>query len=384
MKKQDNYYTFPAGTLHVGKPNIGSRDAFLGRINDMLDRRWLTNNGPFVQELESRIAARLGVKHCVAVCSGTMALEIAIRSLGMTGEVILPSFTFIGTAHALKWLGITPVFCDIDPDTHNLDPSKIESLITERTTGILGVHLWGRPCAPEALTQIAKQHGLSLLFDAAHAFECSHKGRMIGGFGDAEILSFHATKFFNTAEGGAIVTQNDELAEKARRMRDFGFEGYDNVVCLGVNGKMNELCAAFGLTNLESVDAFAAANRSDYEQYKKELSGLPGLSFVEFDLEEKNNFQYMVVMVDESKAGMNRDDLITLLHNHDVLARRYFWPGCHRMEPYRSNDPKAPDRLQETERIADQTLVLPTGVSVSPTDIQRVCSLLRQALKTTA
>lgn len=381
MKKQTDSRKYPAGTLHVGKPNIGNRDAFLGRVNDMLDRRWLTNNGPFVQELESRIAARLGVKHCINVCNGTMALEIAISCLGMTGEVILPSFTFIGTAHALQWLGITPVFCDIDPETHNLDPGKIESLITKRTTGILGVHLWGRPCAPEALTQIAKQHGLSLLFDAAHAFDCSHKGRMIGGFGDAEILSFHATKVFNTVEGGSIVTQNDELAEKARRVRDFGFEGYDNVVCLGVNGKMNELCAAFGLTNLESVDEFVAANRSDYEQYKKELSGLPGLSFVEFHLEEKNNFQYMVVMVDERKAGLNRDDLITLLHNHGVLARRYFWPGCHRMEPYCSNDPLAGNRLPVTERIAGQVLALPNGATVSPTDVSRICGLLRQAFK---
>ena len=381
MENQSDSRKIPAGTLHVGKPNIGNREAFLGRVNDMLDRRWLTNNGPYAQELEERISERLGVKYCVVVCNGTMALEIAIRALGMTGEVILPSFTFIGTAHALQWQGITPVFCDIDPETHNLDPDKVEALISERTTGIIGVHLWGRPCAPEALSRIAKRYGLALLFDAAHAFECSHKGRMIGTFGDAEILSFHATKFFNTAEGGAIVTQNDELAEKTKHMRDFGFEGYDNVVSIGINGKMNELCAALGLTNLESINDFVDANRLNYDQYKKELSNLPGLSLVEFNPNEKNNFQYVVVMVDENKAGVKRDDLVSMLHNHGILARRYFWPGCHRMEPYRSNDPQARNRLPETERVAAQVLVLPTGTSVTPTGISRICSLLRQALE---
>lgn len=383
MKKQDNYYTFPTGTLHVGRPNIGNRDAFLRRVNDMLDRRWLTNNGLFVQELEERIAARLGVKHCIAVCNGTIALEIAIRALGMIGEVILPSFTFIGTAHALQWQGITPVFCDIDPVTHNLDPDKVEALITDRTTGIIGVHLWGRPCAPESLSRIAKHNNLALLFDAAHAFECSYQGRMIGAFGDAEILSFHATKFFNTAEGGAIVTQNDELAETTRNMRDFGFAGYDNVISLGVNGKMSELCAALGLTNLESIDDFVAANRRDYNQYKKELSTLPGLSMVEFNPEERNNFQYVVAMVDEGKAGVHRDAILSMLHDHNVLARRYFWPGCHRMEPYRSNDPQARDRLRETERLSEQVLVLPSGTSVTEADISRICSLLRRALQKT-
>ena len=363
-------------TLHVGKPNIGSREAILSRINELLDRRWLTNNGPLVQALEERIALRLGVRHCVAVSSGTMALQIAIRALGMTGEVIIPSFTFVGTAHALQWQGITPVFCDIDPVTHNLDPAKVEALITARTTGVIGVHLWGRPCAPEALVRIAKQHGLALLFDAAHAFGCSHKGKMVGGFGDAEILSFHATKVFNTAEGGAITTENDQLADKLRHMRDSGFAGYDNVIMLGVNGKMNELCAALGLANLESVDAFIDSNRRNHEQYEKELSCLPGLTLIKYNSEEKNNWQYIVAMVDGRKTGVERDELVTMLHDHGILARRYFWPGCHNMEPYRTNDPKAEERLPATMKVAGQTLVLPTGTSVASSDISRICRLL--------
>src|SRR5690349_4944149 len=188
--------------LHVGRPNIGDRERLLARINDMLDRRWLTNNGPFVQELEEKIAAFLGVKHCIAMCNATVGLEIAIRATGMTGEVIVPSFTFIATAHALQWQEITPVFCDIDPRTHNIDPQQVEKLITPRTTGIIGVHVWGRACDVAALEAIAARRRLTLLFDAAHAFGCSYRGRMIGGFGDAEVLSFHATKFFNSFEGG--------------------------------------------------------------------------------------------------------------------------------------------------------------------------------------
>ena len=381
MKDRTESHSFPADTLHVGKPNIGNREAFLSLINDVLDRHWLTNNGPLVQELEQRISERLGVKHCILVSSGTMALEIAISALGMTGEVIMPSFTFVSTAHALQWQGVTPVFCDIDPATHNLDPNQVEALITERTTGILGVHLWGRACAPEALSRISKQHGLSLLFDAAHAFGCSHKGRMIGTFGDAEIFSFHATKIFNTAEGGAIVTQNDELADKTRAMRNFGFSGYDNVVCLGINGKMNELCAALGLANLESLDDFIASNRRNYDLYRDHLCHLQGLSLLEYNSKNKNNWQCVVMILDESMTGVSRDTLISVLHNHNILARRYFWPGCHQMEPYRSKNDQDIFELPATERIAKQVLVLPTGQNVHISDISRTCHLIVKSLQ---
>ena len=200
--------------LHVGRPNIGNREQLLSRINDMFDRRWLTNNGPFVLELEQKLAAFLGVRHCIAMCNATIALEIAARALGLHGEVIVPSFTFIATAHALQWQEIIPVFCDVDPLTHNIDPSKIENLITPRTTGILGAHVWGRVCNINALQDIANKHNLHLMFDAAHAFACSHQGKMIGGFGDAEVFSFHATKFFNSFEGGAVTTNDDDAGKK--------------------------------------------------------------------------------------------------------------------------------------------------------------------------
>ena len=213
--------------LHVGRPNIGNRKRLLERINDMLDRNWLTNIGPFVEEFEQRIADLVGVRHCIAMCNGTVALEIAIRALGLNGEVILPAFTFAATAHALQWQEITPVFCDIDPMTHNIDPLKIERMITPRTSGVIGVHIWGRPCGVEALSEISRRRNLRLLLDASHAFGCSHRGQMIGGFGDAEVFSFHATKIVNAFEGGAVVTNDDELAAKIRLMRNFGFTYYD-------------------------------------------------------------------------------------------------------------------------------------------------------------
>lgn len=202
--------------LHVGRPNIGNREAFLARVNEILDSQWLTNNGPMVQEFERRIAERVGVRHCVAMCNATIALEIAIRALGLSGEVIVPSWTFVATAHALYWQGITPVFADIDPDTHNLVPDAVRRMITPRTSGIIGVHLWGRAAPIDELQAIADEHGLKLMFDAAHAFGSSYKGQSIGRFGACEVFSFHATKAFNTMEGGAVVTNDDELAEAMR------------------------------------------------------------------------------------------------------------------------------------------------------------------------
>ncbi|MCS6815615.1 MAG: DegT/DnrJ/EryC1/StrS family aminotransferase [Cyanobacteria bacterium] len=367
-------------TLHVGRPNIGDRDRLLARINDMLDRRWLSNRGPFVQELEQRICERLGVKHCIAMCNGTVALEIVTRACGLTGEVIVPSFTFIATAHALQWQEITPVFCDVDPATHNLDPTKVEQMITPRTTGIVGVHLWGRPCAIEALAEIADRHRLKLLFDASHAFNCSYRGRMIGNFGEAEVFSFHATKFFNTFEGGAVVTNNDELAAKIRLMQNFGFAGYDRVIYIGTNGKMNEVEAAMGLTGLESLDDFMAINYRNYQCYQQGLQDLPGIRLIEYDRAEQCNYQYIVLEVDEVKAGISRDRLLEVLHAENILARRYFFPGCHRMEPYRSYFPHSGLLLPETEALAQMVLLLPTGTSIAPDDVQRICQIIRLAV----
>lgn len=367
--------------FHVGRPNIGDRQRFLTRVNAMLDRRWLTNRGPLVQELEQKVAALVGVKHCVAMCNATVALEIAIRAAGLKGEVIIPSYTFIATAHSLQWQEITPVFCDVDPATHNIDPARVEELITPRTTGIIGVHVWGRPCNVEALAEIAARRKLTLMFDAAHAFSCSHRGRMIGGFGLAEVLSFHATKFFNSFEGGAIVTDDDELAAKVRLMQNFGFHGYDNVIYVGTNGKMPEVCAAMGLTNLESVDDFLAKNKLNYQAYRKGLAGLPGIKLIDYDDRERCNYQYIVLELDQKKAGVTRDELVKELHTQNVLARCYFWPGCHNMQPYRSHFPHAKLLLPQTEKLAAKIVVLPTGTAVTPADVAKICGIIRKVFK---
>jgi dTDP-4-amino-4,6-dideoxygalactose transaminase len=363
--------------LHVGRPNIGDRDRLTERVNKILDSRWLTNGGPYEKEFEQRIADLVDVKHCVAMCNATVALEIAIRALGMTGEVIVPSFTFVATPHALQWQEITPVFCDIDPRTHTLDPQKIEELITPRTTGIIAVHVWGHACDVDALDEIAKRRNLKLIYDSAHAFGCSANGRMIGGFGDAEVFSFHATKFLNSLEGGAVVTNDDELARRMRLMKNFGFTHYDRTDYIGTNGKMNEVSAAVGLTNLESMDEFIAVNYRNYKEYFEELSQLPGIEIVQHDERERCNYQYVVLEIDEQEIGVSRDELLSVLHAENILARRYFYPGCHQMEPYCSYFPHAGLLLPETERLTERVLSLPTGTAIGSVEIQRVCEIIR-------
>jgi dTDP-4-amino-4,6-dideoxygalactose transaminase len=362
--------------LHVGRPNIGSHERFLGYAREILERQWLSNNGPLVQQFEQDIAAYLGVRHCVAMCNGTIALEIAIRALELKGEVIVPSYTFVATAHALQWQEITPVFADIDPATHNLDPDAVRRMITPRTTGILGVHLWGRASPVEALQDIADEHGLGLMFDASHGFGCTHRGRLLGGFGRCEVFSFHATKFFNTFEGGAVVTNDDELAEKMRLMRNFGFQGYDNVIYPGTNGKMTEISAAMGLTNLAEIDAFMVANRRNYATYREGVAAIPGLHLLEYDETERNNYQYIVVEVGDS-FPVARDRIIEVLHAENVLARKYFWPGCHNMQPYRACYPHAGLVLPNTVAVAERVVVLPTGSSLGEREIVRIVGLFR-------
>lgn len=362
--------------LHVGGPNIGSRDRFLELLNGALDAVWLTNDGPLVQELERRIAALAGVRECVLVCNGTVALEIAARSLELSGEVIVPSLTFIATASALSLLGLKPVFCDVDPRTYCLDPAHVADLITSSTSAILGVHLFGRPCDVQGLQRISDEHGIALFYDAAHAFGCSAQGRMIGGFGRCEVFSFHATKFFNTFEGGAIVTDDQALADRMRSTRNFGLVGPESVKYVGGNGKLTEVCAAMGIANLESLEEFIACNRRNYDAYRSELAGIPSVKLIEYDTAERQNYQYVVVELEPS-ARMSRDELMDHLRAQDVLARRYFWPGCHNADVYRSGGPYD---LPVTESLCERLLALPTGSLVSPADVDRVVATIRKCL----
>lgn len=363
-------------TLHVGAPNIGDRHKLFNRINNMLDTRRLTNRGPYVRELESKLADYLGVKHVIAMCNGTVALEIAIRALELKGEVIVPSMTFVATAHALQWQEIRPTFVDVDPKTHLIDPERIEALITPNTTGIIGVHLWGHPCPAEPLQEIANKHNLKLLFDAAHAFAVTQNGQRVGNFGDAEVFSFHATKVFNSFEGGAVATNSDDLAEKIRLMQNFGFAGKDTVIYIGTNGKMSEVSAAMGLTSLESLEQFISHNRGNYEIYQQALQKIAGCSLLPYNYKEKNNYQYIVTEIDDEVTAISRDTIMHILHAENIIARRYFYPGSHRMEPYRSFQPNAGLLLQNTERLVERVLVLPTGTQISKSDIEKIVALI--------
>jgi dTDP-4-amino-4,6-dideoxygalactose transaminase len=363
--------------LHVGRPVVVDSGRFLRRIEDALDRAWFTNNGPYVQELEQRVAEALGVEQCVATANATLALQLLIRATGLTGQAIVPSFTFVATAHALYWEGVRPVFCDVSPETMNLDPAEVERLITPQTSAIVGVHLWGRACAIDELSTLAGRHQLRLIFDAAHAFDCTHGGVPIGRFGTAEVFSLHATKIVHSFEGGIITTNDRELADRLRLMRNFGFADYDTVTSLGTNAKMSEAAAAMGLTTLEDLPAVVSANRDRYTLYRRSLSGIRGIDVLAYDERERSNYHYVVVLVDEVAAGVTRDELQSALHAENILARRYFFPGCHRMEPYCTLDPAAGDRLPVTEQLATMVLALPSGLSVSQEDILKVADLLR-------
>lgn len=348
--------------LHVGRPNIGDKEELLKALGDIVDRNWLTNDGPQVREFEDAVAKFHGVKHCIAICNGTIALEIAIRALGLKGEVIVPSYSFIATAHALSWQGITPVFADIDPETHNLDPESVRRMITPNTTGIIGVHLWGRPAPVDELAAMAAEYGLKLMYDSAHAFGTSFNGRKIGSFGKCEVLSFHATKVLNSFEGGAILTNDTELAQTTKLMRNFGFAGFDNVIHPGTNGKMAEICAAMGLINLRHFSRFVESNRLAYQRYSEALLSVPGVRLLEYENNNNPNYQYVVVEIEE--GGEARDKVIEALHAENVLARKYFWPGCHGMKTYKSIYPHAGLLLPHTSLVANRVMVLPNGASL--------------------
>jgi len=365
-----------ATPLHVGRPNIGDRERLFARLSEALDRRVLTNGGPLVQEFEARIAGMLGVRHALAVNNATIGLQIAARAAGMRGEVIVPAFTFVATAGALEWMGMEPVFADIRPGALTIDPAEIDRLVTPRTTGIVGVHVWGIPCDTTALEAAARRHDLAVIYDAAHAFACAHGERMVGGSGQAEVFSFLATKFVNAFAGGAITTDDDALAERVEGLRNFGFEEYDRTVGPGINGKMSEASAAMGLTSLDALPAIVDTNLANAAAYARATEGIPGLTMLTPDRAARCNAQYVAARIDGHVAGIDRDTLHDVLHAEQVLVRRYFHPGVHRLEPYASR-PGGPPSLPHTEALGREVLVLPTGTAVGTTEIDAIIDVLR-------
>jgi dTDP-4-amino-4,6-dideoxygalactose transaminase len=368
-----------ATPLVVGRPNVGDRERLRARLDEVFDSRRLSNDGPYLKQFEARVAVDLGVRHAVAVSNATIGLQLAARATGMTTprlrgeapEVIVPAFTFSATAHALAWEGVRPVFVDVDPVSHCIDAEDVERLITPRTTGIVGVHLWGNLCDDDAIAAVARRHGLAVLYDAAHAYACSSRGVGVANVGDAAVFSFHATKFVCSAEGGVVTTDNDLLAAKLRRLRSFGLDG-DLSVEVGTNAKMDELSAALGLTSLEHAEEFIVRNRENFSAYAHELDGVPGVRLVEPVDPQGSNWQYVVVEVDPGIAGRSRDAFLDALATQNVLAKRYFWPGCHRLAPYRASFERQGNPLPHTERLCERLLQLPTGTGVTADDAARI------------
>ncbi|MEJ3749931.1 DegT/DnrJ/EryC1/StrS family aminotransferase [Actinomycetes bacterium KLBMP 9797] len=356
---------------YVGLPNVGDRAALFALLDGALDRRWLSNGGPLVQEFERRVAEAAGVRHCVATANATVALELAIRATDLSGEVLVPAFTFPATVHAVRWSGLTPVLCDVDPETGCLDPAQVAARVTARTSGIIGVHLWGRPHAVAELTELADRHGLTLLFDAAQAFGSRYRGRPVGGFGAAEVFSFHATKVVNAFEGGAVVTDDSALAARVRAMHNFGIVGQDEVTLAGTNGKMSEAAAAMGLVSLDGMASFVDQNRRNHARYRQALGEIPGVTMVT----PGPSYHYVVARIDAGRLGLDRDALMAVLRAENVMARRYFYPGCHRMAPYHVDG----DAFPHTDALAASLLTLPTGAAVDEPDIDRIAQLVTLA-----
>jgi dTDP-4-amino-4,6-dideoxy-D-glucose transaminase len=366
-----------AEPLHVGRPNIGDRDAILNGIGEALDARWLSNGGAKLEAFEARLSKRLDGLHCVATCNGTLALQIALRALDVAGEVVLPSLTFVATAHAVAWERLTPVFADVEAATLCMEPEQAAARIGPETGALVGVHLWGRHGDVEGLERLAGEQGVPLIFDAAHALGSSFGDRPLATYGDAAILSFHATKIANAFEGGAIVTRSAELAERAARMRNFGFVDEDEVAGIGTNAKLSEAGAVMGLASLDALDDFLALSRRNYAAYVDALHGIPGVTLLPFEPVESANCHHIAIEVDAALAGLDRDDLRATLIAENVLVRRYFYPGCHRTAPYATHPGPS---LPVTERVLDRCLSLPTGTAVTVSDIALIGEIVRLAV----
>lgn len=365
-----------ATPLAVGRPNSLNRESFQKRISTILDSGQLTNDGPQVKSFEAKVRQVTGTRHAVAVCNGTMALQIMAMACELTGEVIVPAMTFIATAHALKWVGLNPVFADVDRHTHTLNPDSVAACISPRTSAILGVHLWGNPCDVDQLRQVASQHGLSLLFDASHAFGCKARGLRIGSLGDAEAFSFHATKVLQAIEGGAITTNDDQLADRCRRLRNFGITGFTEISDLGTNGKMSEIAAAAGLTSFERFRDLISSNKRNYGQYHSGMATIPGLDLLHLTADRNGNAQYVVARVNQQKLGLSRNSLLSILRAEGIFARTYFEPGCHNAAPYVNCERRHGVDLHVTDQILSEVIQFPTGSGVACDDITAVTDVI--------
>jgi dTDP-4-amino-4,6-dideoxygalactose transaminase len=349
-----------AEPVYITKALVPDREVFDRHVRSIFDAQWFTNHGALVQELEATLRAHLDVGFLAAFCNGTTAIQAALRSLNLRGEVVTTPFTFPATIHAIHWCGLTPVFADIDPETYNLDPTAAAAAVTDETAALLPVHCFGRPCDVVAFERLASSRGLGLVYDAAHSFGVQHKGRPIGSWGDLSVLSFHATKVFHTAEGGAVIGPEAGRYADLSMLRNFAIRNEDEVVGTGVNGKLSELHAAVGLSVL-------GAALHEFEQrgvlaarYRERLAEIDGIVVREPAADTEPNHAYFPIEIDEAAFGLSRDELHDALRAENVFARKYFHPLCSENEAYRGHPSAEPARLPNAHRLAACILCLPT------------------------
>ena len=363
-------------TITVTSPLLPSLDDFMPYLEDIWSRKWITNNGHYHQELEKALCEYLKVPYVSLFTNGTLPLITALQALRITGEVITTPYSFVATTHALWWNGIKPVFVDIDPSTGNIDPGKIEAAITPRTTAIMPVHVYGKPCDTVAIQEIADKYGLKVIYDAAHAFGVEVNGESILNAGDMATLSFHATKVYNTVEGGALVMHDAQTKKRIDYLKNFGFAGETEVVAPGINSKMDEVRAAYGLLNLKQVDAAIEARRRVAVRYREALRDVDGISFFDDMPGVKHNYSYFPIFVDAEKYGMTRDELYFKMKDRGVLGRRYFYPLISTFSTYRGLESAHSDNLLEATRMAESVICLPMHHALTVEDIVRVLEVI--------
>ncbi len=363
-------------TITVTSPLLPDLDEFHALLKEIWNSKWITNNGSFHKRLEKELAAYLKVPFISLFTNGTLPLITALQALRITGEVITTPYSFVATTHSLWWNGIKPVFVDVDPLTGNLDPDCIEHAITPRTTAIMPVHVYGQPCDTARIQAIADKYGLKVIYDAAHAFGVEVDDKSILNAGDMSTLSFHATKVYNTIEGGAMVMQDEKTKQRIDYLKNFGFAGETEVVAPGINSKMDEMRAAYGLLNLRQVDAAIEARGKVAAAYREALRNTPGIRMLTPAPGVRHNYAYFPIFIDAEQYGMTRDELYAKMKEHQVLGRRYFYPLISTFSSYRGLDSAAPQNLPNAHRLADSVICLPMHHALTEADLDRIITLI--------
>ena len=363
--------------ITVTSPLMPELDDFVKSLNDIWNKRWITNNGEYHNALERELCKFLKVPFVSLFTNGTLPLITAIQALRITGEVITTPYSFVATTHALWWNGIKPVFVDVDPNTGNIDPGRIEAAITPKTTAIMPVHVYGQPCRINEIQDIADKYGLKVIYDAAHAFAVEVNGESILNAGDISTISFHATKVFNTIEGGAMIMKDARTKQRIDYLKNFGFANEVEVVAPGINSKMDEIRAAYGLLNLKQVDSAIKVRQQVALKYKEALNNIPGIRFWDDIPGVKHNYSYFPIFVDEPKYGLSRDELYNKLRKNNIYGRRYFYPLISTFSTYRGLPSASRENLPNAYKLASEVICLPMHHLLRDDDINRVISVIK-------